>query len=164
MLLLPEDKRTLFKAPFGVVYSNIEEVLGKIAGKTIYSVGDVVTFHLSLAGIVPAIAVIDGYTMREPFNFLPKGYKRSYTAKNPPGSLTNELTRVLHQAIEEPGVLVVVDGEEDLAVLPLVMEAPLGTAVLYGQPGEGIVLCEVTAKAKQKARELLSHFVETNDQ
>jgi uncharacterized protein (UPF0218 family) len=163
MLLLPEDKRFHFKTPFGVLYSDIHMVLQEIAGKTIYSVGDVVTFHLLQSGVIPAIAVIDGHTMREPFNLSPSGFRRSLTARNPPGTLTSELMNVLRQAVTDPEVLIIVEGEEDLAVVPLMLEAPLGAVILYGQPGEGIVLCEVTPAAKQKAREMLSYFIETKD-
>jgi len=54
-------------------------------------------------------------------------------------------------------VLIVVDGEEDLAVLPCVITAPPGTVVLYGQPGEGVVLCEVD-KFKDIAEEFMDKF------
>ena len=37
-------------------------------------------------------------------------------------------------------VTVLVDGEEDLAVIPLVMAATDGAIVLYGQPHQGVVL------------------------
>lgn len=39
--------------------------------------------------------------------------------------------------------MILVDGEEDLAVLPCILTAPSGSLVLYGQPGEGLVVCEV---------------------
>jgi uncharacterized protein (UPF0218 family) len=35
--------------------------------------------------------------------------------------------------------------------------------VLYGQPGEGVVVCEVNEAAKEKAITLLSYFVEHDD-
>jgi uncharacterized protein (UPF0218 family) len=163
MLLLPEDKRHYFKAPFGVLYPDIRNILPELAGKTVYTVGDVVTFTLVQAGIVPAIAVIDGHSMREPFNGPPGEFRKCYRARNPSGTLTNELVRALHHAVEDPDALIFVEGEEDLAVVPLVLEAPLGAVILYGQPGEGVVLCDVTPEAKQKAREMLSHFIEVDD-
>ncbi|TOF02143.1 DUF359 domain-containing protein, partial [Vibrio parahaemolyticus] len=63
-------------------------------------------------------------------------------AANPPGTITEELLDAIIKAYEinKTGnkVLIVVDGEEDLAVLPCVITAPPGTVVLYGQPGEGV--------------------------
>jgi len=44
-----------------------------------------------------------------------------------------------------------VDGEEDLAVIPCVLMAPEGSLILYGQPGEGVVLVE-TDKVKETAK------------
>lgn len=163
MLLLPEDKRSHFKAPFGVVHPDIRSILPDLAGKTVYTVGDVVTCSLIRSGIVPAIAVIDGHSMREPFNGPQGDFRRCYRVTNPSGTLTNELIRVLQRAVSDPDALIFVEGEEDLAVLPLVLEAPLGAVILYGQPGEGVVLCEVTPEAKHKAREMLSHFIEVDD-
>jgi hypothetical protein len=40
-------------------------------------------------------------------------------------------------------VLILVKGEEDLAVIPAAILAPPGSLVFYGQPGEGVVICEV---------------------
>jgi len=163
MLLLPEDKRFKFRAPFGALYPDIDSVLPEIAGKIVYSVGDVVTFHLIRSGVIPAIAIVDGHTMREPFNHSPAVFRRRLFARNPPGTLTAELSDALKEAVANPGVLILVEGEEDLAVIPLVLAAPMGVIILYGQPGEGIVLCEVSRKAKTKAREMLSHFIEIAD-
>jgi uncharacterized protein (UPF0218 family) len=163
MLRLPQDKRLHFKAPFGVLYPDIGSILHTLEGKTIYTVGDVVTFNLVRSGIVPAIAIIDGHSMREPFIGSPGDFPRCYQARNPSGTLTKELFSAIQKAIEAPDALIFVEGEEDLAVIPLILNAPLGTIILYGQPGEGVVLCEVTRKTKQKAREMLSHFVEIVD-
>jgi hypothetical protein len=55
--------------------------------------------------------------------------------------------------------VVIVKGEEDLAVLPLVEIMPDETIILYGQPGEGLVLCEVSEQLRQDAQKLLSYFV-----
>jgi uncharacterized protein (UPF0218 family) len=55
--------------------------------------------------------------------------------------------------------VIFVDGEEDLAVIPLVLAAPSGAAVLYGQPGEGVVLRIVDASAKREAETILKAFV-----
>ena len=160
MLLLPEDRRHLFRTPFGTLYPDIDEVIPLIRDTTVYTVGDVVTCHLIQKGVVPAIAVIDGHTMRIPCNRSPAVYSRRRSAWNPPGTLTDDLIKALECAVADPGVLIFVEGEEDLAVIPLVLAAPDGAVVLYGQPGEGVVLCRVTAAAKEQARTLLSYFVE----
>ncbi|MDD1705648.1 MAG: GTP-dependent dephospho-CoA kinase family protein [Methanoregulaceae archaeon] len=160
MLMLPEDRRHLFRAPFGILYPDIDSVLSEVRGRRVYTVGDVVTHHLIQKGIVPDIAVIDGHTMRAPCNRSPAVFRKRIAARNPPGTLTNELRRALDAAVADPGMLILVEGEEDLAVIPLILSAPEGAVILYGQPGEGVVVCEVTKIAKEKAEILLSCFVE----
>jgi hypothetical protein len=163
MLLLPEGRRYLFRAPFGTLCPDIDTVLPLIRGKVVYTVGDVVTYHLIQKGIIPAIAIIDGHTMRSPCNRSPAVYRKRLTARNPPGTLTPELRKALDDAVADPGMLILVEGEEDLAVIPLILSAPEGAMVLYGQPGEGVVVCEVTDAAKEKAETLLSCFVEHDE-
>jgi uncharacterized protein (UPF0218 family) len=79
--------------------------------------------------------------------------------ENPPGTITDELTRAIGEAVTSTPVTIFVDGEEDLAVIPLVLAAPDGTIVLYGQPHKGVVLRRVNAEAKSAARALMKHFI-----
>jgi hypothetical protein len=159
MLILPEEHRKLFQEPFGELYLNIDEILPIITGSVVYAVGDVVTHNLQKRGITPAIAVIDGYTMRLPCTRMPVYQGKCIRVKNPAGTLTDDLIRALDYAVMHPPVTVLVEGEEDLAVIPLVMAAPVGAIVLYGQPHKGVVLRTVTLEAKDTARNLLNHFL-----
>ena len=159
MLVLPEDKRHYFKSPFGRLFPDLSDVIYGLSGRIVYTVGDVVTYHLIQNGIIPDMAVIDGHTMREPCNRSPAVFSRKIKARNPPGTLTDELIQALHEAVREPPVLILVEGEEDLAVIPLVLCAPEGAIILYGQPGMGVVVCEVNDRTRMKAKELLSYFI-----
>ncbi len=158
MLVLPPGKRHFFKIPFGTLHTGIAEILPLIAGRTVYTVGDIVTENLIEAGITPALAIIDGHSMRSPTNRPPPLFSKRFYARNPPGTLTMELLEALSEAVKEPEALIIVEGEEDLAVIPLVIAAPDGVIILYGQPGEGVVLNEVDERAKEKAAEMLSYF------
>jgi uncharacterized protein (UPF0218 family) len=51
-----------------------------------------------------------------------------------------------------------VDGEEDLAVLPLALVAPHGSLILYGQPGEGVVLLIISGSVQEQAQAFLDRF------
>ena len=164
MLTLPEEHRKLFKEPFGTLFRNIEEILPLLAEKKVYAVGDVVTHNLRKNGIVPAVAVVDGFTMRSPCKRLPDTSGNCIRVKNPAGTLTDELLRALDTAVANSPSTVFVDGEEDLAAIPMVIAAPLGSVVLYGQPHEGVVLRTVTPEAQETARAYLSHFVMTPDE
>jgi uncharacterized protein (UPF0218 family) len=47
----------------------------------------------------------------------------------------------------------------DLAVIPAVFVAPLGTAIVYGQPSEGMVIIVTTREKKEKAKRLLREIL-----
>ncbi|MEI7857717.1 MAG: GTP-dependent dephospho-CoA kinase family protein [Methanomicrobiales archaeon] len=162
MLTLPEEHRKLFKEPFGELHKNIEEILPIISSGIVYAVGDVVTHNLQRNGITPAIAVIDGHTMRSPCSRLPASRGECINVKNPAGTLTDELIRALNYAVLHPPVTIHVDGEEDLAVIPLILAAPLGAIVLYGQPHKGVVMRTVNPEAQQTAQQFLDHFIRSD--
>ncbi|MHB8052162.1 MAG: GTP-dependent dephospho-CoA kinase family protein [Methanoregula sp.] len=162
MLILPEEHRRLFKEPFGVLYRSIDEVIPLIEGKDIYTVGDVVTHNLQKKGITPTVAIVDGYTMRSPCNRIPVVHGECVQVKNPAGTITDELICALERAVRNPPSTIVVDGEEDLAVIPLVLTAHDGAIVLYGQPHKGVVLRIVDSEARKTAHRFLAHFTRTN--
>ena len=55
---------------------------------------------------------------------------------------------------------IVVDGEEDLATLPVVAMAPDNTKVLYGQPNEGIVIITVNPTVRKRVTNFLTRMRE----
>jgi uncharacterized protein (UPF0218 family) len=93
---------------------------------------------------------------------MPAFHGESIRVKNPAGTITGDLIRALEHAIRHPPVTVIVDGEEDLAVIPLVIAAPNGSVVLYGQPNQGVVLRIVNPQARETARHFLKHFIHTD--
>jgi len=159
MLILPENRRHFFKDPFGELSSDIAQVIPRLSRRTVYAVGDVVTHNLQKNGITPDVSIIDGHTMRSPYTHAPPLSGRIIRVKNLPGTITDELVAGIDDAIALPPATIYVSGEEDLAVIPLVLAAPEGTLVLYGQPHKGVVICTIDPVSKEKARELLSHFV-----
>lgn len=159
MLTLPPENRWLFREPFGTVFSDFSMVLPYIKGKIFCTVGDVVTHNALLAGLVPSIGVIDGFTKRSPYLQMPEISSHIIHVTNPAGTITDELIAALRVAMDKIPCVVIVDGEEDLAVLPLTEILPDGAVILYGQPGEGIVFCEVNKQVRADAKRLLAYFV-----
>ncbi|RPI40855.1 MAG: DUF359 domain-containing protein [Methanoregulaceae archaeon] len=162
MLILPEEHRRLFKEPFGALYRSIDEVVPLIEGKSVYTVGDVVTHNLKKKGITPTVAVVDGYTMRSPCNRMPAVHGECIHVKNPAGTITDELICALERAVKNPPSTIIVDGEEDLAVIPLILTVHDGAIVLYGQPHKGVVLRTVDGEARKTAQRFLAHFIRAN--
>lgn len=169
MWYLPEKDRVRFKAPFGVLFPDIESALLYAGERRLYAVGDVVTSSIVKKGIIPSICVIDGSTMRVPFRDAHLSTQalsvKRFEVSNPAGYITDELIDALKSAIEcstdstdSKPALVHVNGEEDLAVIPLVRMLPTESAVFYGQPGEGVVVKIIDDAAKEQANELFSYF------
>ncbi|MFB6281072.1 MAG: GTP-dependent dephospho-CoA kinase family protein [Haloferacaceae archaeon] len=160
MLRLPDDLRGAFKDPLGPVYEAGGALLAD-AGEPIVSVGDVVTHHLRAAGHEPAVAVVDGRTERRRARPAVRAAAEAAdrTVRNDPGTLSRDLLVALREALAADGPVVIrVEGEEDLAALPAVVAAPDGGSVVYGQPGEGMVLVAVDPAARERARALLARM------
>lgn len=127
--------------------------------KKIITVGDATTERLLSFGITPDIAVIDGVERRSL-----RDYSINYPAKemlctNPAGMISMGAVQVLQSALETPSpVMVIVEGEEDMLALPLFTMAPKGSAVLYGQPLEGIVLVNITEEKQNQAKDLMNRI------
>ena len=127
--------------------------------KKIITVGDATTERLLSFGITPDIAVIDGVERRSL-----RDYPINYPAKemlctNPAGMISRGAVQVLQSALETPApVMVIVEGEEDMLALPLFTMAPKGSAVLYGQPLEGIVLVNITEEKQNQAKDLMNRI------
>lgn len=164
---LPPDARGAFKDPMGAVYTDTQRLLGD-AGSPIIAVGDVVTYHLVAADAPPKVAVVDGKTEREAVTQEIAGGRpdadRTVEVASDPATVSVELLEALVESIDAEGsTLLSVDGEEDLATLPAVLAAPIGASVVYGQPGEGMVLANVTSSLKEQVRELCD-LLKTTDE
>jgi len=159
---LPERHRDRFREPFGRLFPDIRTALDYAGDAPLFAVGDVVTYNIVRSGIIPEMAVIDGITMREPCNRTPHLPSARFEVENPAGMITSELIDTLSLALKESPALVFVKGEEDLAVIPLARMVPEGSAILYGQPGEGVVVKIVDDEARLLAEELFSLFEPEN--
>ncbi|MCK4400253.1 DUF359 domain-containing protein, partial [Candidatus Bathyarchaeota archaeon] len=72
-----------------------------------------------------------------------------------------EAQRVLRDAITLKKRLgVVVEGEEDLLVLPLMAMMPIGSVIVYGQPREGMVVVTLTEERRRWAKDFMAEMEE----
>lgn len=164
-LILNDKLRARLKRPLGQLFPDIAtavEHLRKIRPAMLITVGDVVTARFLGAGVRPDVAVVDFLVMRGPAPASVKAKLDSLggnvvRVKNPAGALTPEMRRAFEG---KPPLKIVVEGEEDLAAIPAVISAPEGSIVVYGQPGEGVVLIEVTEAKRQEFAGLLKEFKE----
>lgn len=164
---MPVELRSKLRKPFGEIYSgdglqnarNIIKDIGKPV--KIISVGDIVTFNLLNAGLVPDISIVDNRTKRGPASeTILKGTNhpdfRTITVENPAGTITEELSKEVLKAMDSDiPVRILVKGEEDLAALPSITMAPISSVIIYGLPNKGAVLVRVTEELKIEIQSLL---------
>ncbi|MBI2431131.1 MAG: pantetheine-phosphate adenylyltransferase [Candidatus Levybacteria bacterium] len=164
--VLPEDLRQKLKKPLGVLLRGKSILRGLDPQKTI-TVGDVVTKTCNESSFGQKISVIDFYVGREKkfSNILELGFlgkEEIMSVTNPAGSLTPELFKAARDIFlteKDKRCVVKVEGEEDLAVLPFLLAAPLSFTILYGQPNVGVVRVNVSEEMKNVARNIVSQFI-----
>ena len=161
--IIPEDKRGLFKEPVGELID--ENDLKELNGKKLITVGDVVSLTVNRNGIRPDIAVYDGVTeRREMTEFADlvksKGWK-TVDVINPAGTITSDLVNAVKNALSgRKKITIRVIGEEDLAVIPCMILAPIGTDIIYGWPGKGMMLITTDEHIRKRTQELLKNTEE----
>ena len=159
VLTLPDANRSAFKDPLGSIFTE-ETAVCERAGRPLITIGDIVTASLVDIDCIPDIAIVDGLTKRRPIGSATQStleeLNHPLEAVNPAGTITASLIEVIQQALSlDPPVKIVVDGEEDLAVLPAILAAPAGATVIYGQPDEGMVIVHVNTRRKEAVSGLL---------
>ncbi len=152
------ELRELLARPLSRVVP-LKEAVSLSSAAIAFSVGDVVSRALLEQSVRPRLVLYDEKTHRsveEPFPAsLLHGYAR-YSVENPAGVVTEEAYQLLKRLIsrlEESAVKIL--GEEDLLGLVVIDLAPVNSVVLYGQPGQGIVVVKVDQKYKALAGSVL---------
>ncbi|MBR4396427.1 MAG: GTP-dependent dephospho-CoA kinase family protein [Methanobrevibacter sp.] len=128
------------------------------------SVGDQTTKNLVDNDLIPDLGIIDNRIQRKDHNYDIIRTENILNADNPAGTITENLWETIEGAIsltldDGENRIIVVKGEEDLAVLPCLLIAPEDAVILYGQPNEGLVFVNVF-EGKGKAERLMTFFNE----
>ncbi|OGG27492.1 hypothetical protein A2960_04245 [Candidatus Gottesmanbacteria bacterium RIFCSPLOWO2_01_FULL_39_12b] len=145
----------------------IKKCIGQKSPVMLITVGDEVTKLCNEFRIVPQLCIIDFKVARKKvYSSLEDLYILNFRGRekivyNPAGYITTRLVKAVEKAIRRYLItgkqeIIRVIGEEDLAGVPAVLLASLGSLVLYGQPGEGIVAVEVTEEKKREILEILN--------
>ncbi|MDG6923520.1 MAG: GTP-dependent dephospho-CoA kinase family protein [Nitrososphaerota archaeon] len=126
----------------------------------IVSVGDRTTERFSEFGLRPHLEIIDAVERKK--KRTPPQLSANQTlfrAVNNAGTISSDalqnLLRCLDSiTLEGKRARLIISGEEDLLVLPVMAFFPIGTCVFYGQPREGLVIVD-SSESAQYARSLL---------
>jgi uncharacterized protein (UPF0218 family) len=154
---LPGKLRSELKEIWGVsIFGGEKDVLAKYEDiikikrfQKVITVGD----HCS-ATLPSDVKIFDGKVERKDVeNILP----HSLTCINPAGSIQSDVWPLIQEAINT-NQNIFVKGEEDLLVIPAVLLSKSGFAVIYGFPGKGVCLIEVSDIIKKDFQRLLDKF------
>ncbi len=166
------ELRDYLKKPLGQLIrlkeGNRIEILTRVLKKydpvKIITVGDVITETFLKNNITPDLYIVDGKTLRNEFT---SNSIRQYDIKiiNKPGTVDSSAWSAIKTCLEKEGKSgLLIEGEEDLLVLPSVILAPLGAVVLYGQPDEGVVIIKVDLETKKMVQKILDLMEESDDE
>lgn len=162
--LLTPELRARLKAPLGDLFTGDEPTAARAAWALVLQgtpakviiVGDRVAADSATLGVEADLYIVDGRVMRRTVTVEHPAVERVLDIENPAGTLTSSAVNAVRRALAgREKARIDVKGEEDLLTLPAILEAPLGSFVVYGQPGEGVVVVEVTEAKKKEIRQMV---------
>ena len=186
-LRIPQDKRHLFADPLDVLIAGKrEETLIQVetifqdyqqSGKVIkfYIVGDIVAKDFLSNQFLKKfikVCIIDEKTQRNHINIeFEEFFEQIIKFQNPEGTINKDCWKLFREVIksEKRTLIKITEGEEDLLILPLILEIPILEGVknfaFYGQPPitdssfiipEGIVIVDVDKNIQEKVNKVIS--------
>ena len=162
-LLKPEMAQEL-KQTSSKIYTDAPDILYK--SKFVATVGDICTIKLIEEGIIPNLMVVDYKTKRSiklakmQLCVIESVKCKSVEVDNEPGTISQQLYFEIKNAIKSKIMTkIIVNGEEDLATLPVIKHSKIGAKVIYGMPDKGMVVVDVNQRAKERANKLLERML-----
>lgn len=150
----------LIKGPPDETISQLGTLIRQMKPPVVVAVGDVVSRETLRAGVRVNLRIVDNRTMRTDLSSATYPAKKEYTVKNPPGVITDEARQTIREAASEESSVIFVEGEEDLLVLPVILEVPIRSLIVYGQPREGLVAVTVTQEKKKDVQEMIDRMTQ----
>ena len=158
---LPDSLRDQLKIPLGILLpenhtdkTNIEKHLSE--NSYVITVGDRTTEKMIEFGLIPSLQIIDSQEKRVKREPPKLANATELTVDNPAAEITPQSIDIIKKAFTmQPPVRLLVNGEEDLLVIPVCIYAPENSMVLYGQPNEGLVIVQITQEIRNKVQTLL---------
>ncbi len=186
-LNVPKNKRHRFAQPLGKLIAGtrqetliqVEDIIRNYLKTNLivnfYIVGDIVTKDFLANQYLRSfikLCIIDEKTQREKITIDTDDFFEAIIEfENPKGTIQNEIWVLLENIINsgKRTLLRITSGEEDLLVLPLVLQIPLKdnvkNLVFYGQPPitdakitipEGIVIVDLNEKIQKRVKKFIA--------
>ena len=160
---LSETLREELKTPLGELIkdsnSDKEQIIKKIySEKIVVTVGDATSELLIKMGLIPFLQIVDGKEKRHERDLpINDSVVTTMNCKNPAGEITQQSMDTIKKSLDsKPPIRIIVDGEEDLLVMPVCLFAPENCVVMNGQPDEGLVIVEITSQIRQKVQNIVN--------
>jgi len=160
--VIPYDIREQLKIPWGNIIELTDKTLKNFNPESLISVGDVSTLTLHKLGIKPSLSILDFIVERKKkFSSIQElgfsGKEVTITIDNKPGTINGDLFEIISKSIKSARkhFIIKINGEEDLAVLPAILVAPLCWGIVYGQPKKGLVFLYITEELKKRAYSII---------
>ena len=160
---LPENLRDELKIPLGILIKNDDSEKTRVikqiyAESVVITIGDATSELLIKMGLIPFLQIVDGKEKRHdrelPVN---DSIVTNLYCVNPPGELTQQSIDTVKKSFNsKPPIRILVDGEEDLLVLPACLFSPENSVVMYGQPNEGLVIVRITNETREKIQKIVN--------
>ena len=158
--------RKTLSRPLGVLVAGnedecnrtLKQIIAEENPTKVILVGDTVSRNAAQKGIRADLMIIDNLEKRAKAKTYAFEPKRRIKTRNLPGMIEAQACETVEQAVLGGSDLIEVDGEEDLLAIVAVQTSPLGSLVVYGQPGEGIVLVRVSEAKKVEAQAILDQM------
>jgi pantetheine-phosphate adenylyltransferase len=173
-LTLPDNLRPELKKSIGDIIgtSDILRVLKADGKRNIVTVGDMTTEKVLGYGIKPILAIIDLQMVRKPFLWETELFQTLLEdsiredIQSGPGYISSHAIQAIQRwakllkntAARSSHTVFLIDGEEDLLILPVLCFGSLGAVVYYRQPREGMVRVFVSKEKQTYAQELMKKF------
>ena len=159
---LPENLRNKLKIPLGRLIKNNDpekvQIIKQIYTENIViTIGDATSEMLIKLGLIPFLQIVDGKEKRHERELpVDSSVVTNLHCVNPAGELTQQSIDTIKKSFNsKPPIRILVDGEEDLMVLPACLFSPENSVVMYGQPNEGLVIIHITPEIRAKVQRIL---------
>ena len=130
------------------------------------TIGDICTVKLIQEKIIPNLMIVDYKTKRNikltemQMSIIESVKSKSVKVDNKPGTISQQLYFEIKNAIKsEIMTKIIVNGEEDLATLPVIKYSKIGAKVIYGMPDKGMVVVDVNQQEKKRANSFLKQML-----
>ncbi len=162
--------RIFLKYPLGLLlpYPHPESTrlalkyLSEFKPEKVILVGDRVSYNFISEGFNPDMIIIDNREKRSKIDgqWINNWAKVIRHIKNPPGIISKIALETIKECINIDKCAIVVDGEEDLLVLPAILYSTENTILFYGSPDVGLTLVRSDKSKKKFIKKILEQVAE----